>query len=211
MAWPLENKNKLSKSCIDPLNIQLCYSKNNFGFNVTSEKIQKWKGEYLHWSNKIQSDVDPQIFIITSLSVLFHFQSRLKLPSEFIIKIKLKSLISSSYENQVFNLVNLSTWCFFYIIQDSNNIAEHFCSDSLKKKKKKKFRPPGSQTEGTNPVNLNCWHGASHYGTLCSSHKPDMLQTSARPNNSDTLPEATVWCSSVYRTCWQFSLSEELL
>lgn len=131
MAWPLENKNKLSKSCIDPLNIQLCYSKNNFGFNVTSEKIQKWKGEYLHWSNKIQSDVDPQIFIITSLSVLFHFQSRLKLPSEFIIKIKLKSLISSSYENQVFNLVNLSTWCFFYIIQDSNNIAEHFCSDSL--------------------------------------------------------------------------------
>lgn len=36
------------------------------------------------------------------------------------------------------NLVNLSTWCFFYIIQDSNNFAEHFCSDKKRKTKKKK-------------------------------------------------------------------------
>lgn len=41
MAWPLENKNKLSKSCIDPLNIQLCYLKNNFGFNVKKYKNEK--------------------------------------------------------------------------------------------------------------------------------------------------------------------------
>lgn len=28
---------------------------------------------------------------------------------------------------------------FFYIIQDSNNIAEHFCSDKKRKTKKKKL------------------------------------------------------------------------